>query len=177
MLNGKNQILASICTPESWVRLSNTTFLTTVYFVNPATQSSNSSFVPPFTAFFFCTHSFADEIVGTQRKPAPRIKEGSVPKWFFLKIPSIQPKNHENHGRKSPKSRKNHEVFSLDSLIIDPPDLFYCIFMWQFFLKNTEMSLYFFLQNYCHKFFLWSYWTAWPGKFMVIFFGKVHFLG
>ena len=83
----------------------------------------------------------------------------SVPKWFFLKIPSIQPKNHENHERKSPKSRKNHGVFSLDFLLIDPLTFFIAFFCDNFF-KNTEMSPYFFTKLLSQKFFVKYTWNS-----------------
>ena len=74
----------------------------------------------------------------------------SVARRFFLEITTFLPKNHENHEQKSSKSRKNHGVFNLNSLKIDPPDLFYCIFMHQYFskIKNWKYFLLFMKEKY-----------------------------
>ena len=74
----------------------------------------------------------------------------SVARRFFLEITTFGPKNHENHEQKSSKSRKNHGVFNLNSLKIDPPDLFYCIFMHQYFskIKNWKYFLLFMKEKY-----------------------------
>ena len=81
---------------------------------------------------------------------SPASAAASVARRFFLEITTFGQKNHENHEQKSSKSRKNHRVFNLNSLKIDPPDLFYCIFMHQYFskIKNWKYFLLFMKEKY-----------------------------